>query len=315
MNGVINLLKPPGMTSHDAVAVIRKMLKIKKVGHTGTLDPGAAGVLPICLGKATKLSQYLTEKDKRYRAEMVLGKTSSTGDAFGTIKITGDGSAIDKDKIINILNLFQGDIEQIPPMVSAVKHKGKRLYQLEREGIEVTRKVRNVKIYNIDLLDVFDATTRHPKIIVDVKCSKGTYIRTLCSDIGEKLKTGAFLTFLLRTESGKFKISETVTFEEIKNYLDQNLLEKFLIPTDKVLGDFKSITVKESAEKSVINGNKLYLSGIIDGQINNGTFSLGELVKIYSSENRFLALAKVQSTYDQIEEEKKLFLQPITVFV
>lgn len=213
MDGILNLLKPPGMTSHDVVSVVRRALGIKKVGHTGTLDPGVAGVLPICVGKATRLAEYIAGEDKAYRAEITFGVTTDTQDSFGTVTGEKEASHLTRGDIAYNLTRFNGEIMQIPPMVSAVKVDGKRLYELAREGVEVERKARPVTIHKLQLLD-FRPGPR-PTAFVDVVCSKGTYIRTLAYDIGEALKVGAHMSYLVRTRSGPFKLEEAATLEEL----------------------------------------------------------------------------------------------------
>lgn len=213
MDGILNLLKPPGMTSHDVVSVVRRALGIKKVGHTGTLDPGVAGVLPICVGKATRLAEYITGEDKAYRAEITFGVTTDTQDSFGHVTGEKDASHLTRGDIAYNLTRFHGEIMQIPPMVSAVKVDGKRLYELAREGVEVERKARPVTIHRLQLLD-FRPGPR-PVAFIDVVCSKGTYIRTLAADLGEALQVGAHMSHLVRTRSGSFLLEEAATLEEL----------------------------------------------------------------------------------------------------
>ncbi|MDB4896503.1 MAG: tRNA pseudouridine 55 synthase [Firmicutes bacterium] len=213
MDGILNLLKPPGMTSHDVVSVVRRTLGIKKVGHTGTLDPGVAGVLPICVGKATRLAEYIAGEDKAYRAEITFGVTTDTQDSFGEVTGEKDAAHLQKGDVAYVLPRFQGEIMQIPPMVSAVKVGGKRLYELAREGVVVERQARPVTIHRLQLLAFRPGP--HPVAYVDVVCSKGTYIRTLAADIGEMLGVGAHMSYLVRTRSGSFTLPEAATLEEL----------------------------------------------------------------------------------------------------
>jgi tRNA pseudouridine55 synthase len=213
MDGILNLLKPPGMTSHDVVSAVRRALGIKKVGHTGTLDPGVAGVLPICVGRATRLAEYITGEDKAYRAEITFGVTTDTQDSFGELTGEKDASHLTRGDVAYMLTRFQGGIMQVPPMVSAVKVGGKRLYELAREGTIVERQARPVTIHRLQLLDFRPGL--HPVAYVDVVCSKGTYIRTLAVDIGEQLGVGAHMSYLVRTRSGSFTLAETATLEEL----------------------------------------------------------------------------------------------------
>ena len=209
--GILNVLKPPGMTSHDVVSFIRKIYSIKRVGHAGTLDPAAAGVLPIAVGPATRLIEYFAENNKSYRVELTLGYETDSGDDTGKV-IRTSGEPIPRTETITaVLTSFTGPIAQVPPMYSAVKVKGKRLYELAREGKVIERKARDVIIHNISLLNVTGS-----KILFDVDCSKGTYIRSLCMDFGQKIGIPAVMSFLIRTKVGPFLLSEAHTLEEIE---------------------------------------------------------------------------------------------------
>lgn len=213
MDGIVNLLKPPGMTSHDVVYAVRRALGIKKVGHTGTLDPGVAGVLPICVGRATRLAEFIAGEDKAYRAEITFGVTTDTQDSFGVVLEEKEAAHLGRGDVAYMLTRFSGPIMQVPPMVSAVKVGGKRLYELAREGVEVERQARPVTIHRLQLLD-FRPGPR-PVAYVDVVCSKGTYIRTLAADIGAALGVGAHMSYLVRTRSGPFTLEEAATMEEL----------------------------------------------------------------------------------------------------
>ncbi|RKD34481.1 tRNA pseudouridine(55) synthase TruB [Thermohalobacter berrensis] len=257
MNGFINVLKPPGMTSHDVVDFIRKELKIKKVGHTGTLDPYASGVLPICIGKATKLTQYLIEKKKKYRAELVLGKETDTQDKYGKIINESDFIPTESD-IISVINSFKGNIKQIPPMFSAIRHKGKRLYELARKGKKVDRPSREVTIYEISIIKI----DKNKKILFDVECSKGTYIRTLCNDIGKELKTYGYMNFLLRTCVDIFKIEDSFTIDEIKKFKELEKVHELIQPIDYPLYNYKRVDAIDNSFKILSNGGKISLNKI-----------------------------------------------------
>ena len=200
MNGVINIYKNTGMTSFDVVAMVRRVAKMKKVGHTGTLDPAASGVLPVCLGKATKIIDYIMENKKVYRVNLKLGMVTDTYDLEGEVLREEDASHITKDEILNCINSFVGTIDQVPPMYSALKQNGVRLYELARQGIEVHREARKITIYSIENIKI----ESNDNIQMDVCCSKGTYIRSLCYDIGEKLNVGATMTALERIQNGTF---------------------------------------------------------------------------------------------------------------
>lgn len=213
MEGVINVLKPPGMTSSDVVVWMRKLLRIKKIGHTGTLDPGVAGVLPLCVGKGTRLAEYITEQGKAYIAEVTFGIATDTQDAFGK-EINRTTPEIKQSDLERVIPSFMGKISQIPPMYSAVRKEGKHLYEYAREGLIVERAQREVSIYKLKLDKWYEG--EFPRAILEIECSKGTYIRTISHDLGQALKCGAHMSYLLRVRSGPFKIQESWTLEEIE---------------------------------------------------------------------------------------------------
>lgn len=225
MAGVINVLKPPGMTSHDVVSFIRRTYGIKRVGHAGTLDPAAAGVLPVFLGAATRLIEYVTDCDKSYRVELTFGYATDTGDDTGTVIAQAACPALPAERLAAVLRSFLGDSEQIPPMYSAIKVNGKKLYDLARSGVTVERQPRKITITDIQLLTAKDNT-----LLFDVVCSKGTYIRSLCMDIGEKVGCPAVMSFLVRTRVGQFSLQEALTVEEVGQ--DK---ERALQPVDSAL--------------------------------------------------------------------------------
>lgn len=249
MNGIIVVNKEKKFTSFDVVAKLRGILKQKKMGHTGTLDPEATGVLPICLGNATKLCDMLTEKKKEYIAEFVLGMTTDTQDIWGQILSKKEISCTE-EQLRETIRSFVGDIMQIPPMYSAVRVDGKRLYELARMGIEVERQARPVSVYEIEILEL-----HIPKVKIRVLCSKGTYIRTLIHDIGQAVFCGATMTSLVRTKSGAFYLEDACTLEEIEKKRDQKELEDIIIPVDRVFVDLPAIVLDTSMEKRILNGN------------------------------------------------------------
>lgn len=299
MNGILNVLKPPGMTSHDVVFKLRKKLGIKKIGHTGTLDPMACGVLPLCLGKATKIIEYLPN-DKKYRAYLILGKKTDSGDALGEIIYQGDFSKVNKENFLNILPLFIGEIKQIPPMTSAVRYKGKKLYELARKGIEVEREPRPATIFNLELVQ-WKENDGQKIAIIDVHCSAGTYIRTLCSDIGDALGCGAYMGFLLRTKAGDFQISHSLTLEEIFNRIENEILSSFLLNLRDIFKDMPKVVAKQSATRSLSCGASLYGKGVekISSEVKTG-----QLVQIIY-EDEPLAIARVEA------EDKKIYFKPV----
>lgn len=226
MDGIINLNKPPGITSFKAVDIIRRLTGIKKVGHAGTLDPSASGVLIICLGSYCKRSDQIMASDKEYEAEITFGTATDSGDSDGKITEQKEVS-VEPGPLRKAISSLTGQIEQIPPMVSAIHHKGKRLYELARKGITVERAPRKVTINSIDLLSFDDGP--NPKARIRVSCSKGTYIRTLCEDIGKALGVPAHESVLVRTRSGKFDLSKSITLEELKSLYNSGELEKVII--------------------------------------------------------------------------------------
>jgi tRNA pseudouridine55 synthase len=254
MNGIINVLKPPGMTSNNVVIYIRKLISERKVGHTGTLDPQAAGVLPICVGKATKISNYLMAEKKVYRCEMTLGTQTDTLDSEGRI-VNNTTNIPGFDQIEKTFNKYIGSINQVPPMYSAIKYKGRKLYELAREGIDVSLPARAIMIYSNKIIK-YDPPN---KVLFEIECSKGTYIRAICRDIGQELGCGAFMSFLLRCQVGDFSLENAYTLDDIKKlYLSGNA-DSFLIPIDAVLRNMIKISVPDSLYSRLINGNAVIL--------------------------------------------------------
>ncbi len=260
MDGILPIWKPKGITSHDCVFRVRKMLKMKKVGHTGTLDPEVEGVLPICLGKATKISSILMESKKVYEAEVTIGIATETEDQTGEIveKKRVDRK-LDKKEVENILSTFIGEIEQIPPMYSAIKVKGKKLYEYARKGIEMERPARKVFIHHIQLLSDVHQTEDVATFQVKVACSKGTYIRTLCVDIGKKLGYPAHMSHLIRTESGGFKKEEAITFEALQKAIEIGEVNRYVKTMDSALQQFDELIVSNDDHKRILNGQVLPL--------------------------------------------------------
>ena len=279
MNGVINIYKNTGMTSFDVVAMVRRVAKMKKVGHTGTLDPAASGVLPVCLGKATKIIDYIMENKKVYRVNLKLGMVTDTYDLEGEVLREEDASHITKDEILNCINSFVGTIDQVPPMYSALKQNGVRLYELARQGIEVHREARKVTIYSIKNIKI----ESNDNIQMDVCCSKGTYIRSLCYDIGEKLNVGATMTALERIQNGPFTKEEAINIED----LTEELLEKHIISIEKALDSFEKITVNEKFGKLLRNGVKVF-----DNRMYSEEVEFNKLYRVYEDNGVFLGLGK-----------------------
>ena len=253
IHGIINVYKEKGFTSHDVVAKLRGIVGQKKIGHTGTLDPDAVGVLPVCLGRATKVCDLLTDKDKVYEAVLLLGKETDTQDTSGEVLVAKDTSQLTEEQVREAIFSFVGDYEQIPPMYSALKVNGKKLYELAREGKVVERKARPVKILDIQILEM-----NLPRVRMTVACSKGTYIRTLCHDIGQKLFCGGCMEELIRTKVSCFEIKESLTLDEIRNKKDEGTLEEVLVPIDEMFSECQRMVVGEQWESLAYNGNPLY---------------------------------------------------------
>lgn len=249
MDGVLNVLKPPGMTSHDVVAYLRRLLRERRVGHTGTLDPGAAGVLPVCLGRATRLAEYLAEAGKAYRAEVTFGIATDTLDAYGTETERRPVPELRAGDLLAVLPRFQGEIWQTPPMYSAVKVGGRRLYELARAGQEVERVPRQVTIHRLSL--VAFRPGEFPVARLDVVCSKGTYIRTLAADLGAALGVPAHLSHLVRTGSGPFTLETAVTLEE----LAAHGAGPYLVPPARALAHLPRLILRDPrAARAVAHG-------------------------------------------------------------
>ena len=286
--GVLLLLKPSGMTAHDVVEFVRRKLKMKRVGHTGTLDPLAAGLMILCLGRATRLAEFLSELDKVYRFEMVLGVKTKTQDAEGEIVEVRPTDGITPEKLQEVLSKFVGEIEQIPPMLSAVHYHGKRLYELARKGIEVERKPRKVQIYRLTLLDWWDEPVK--RALIEVHCSRGTYIRTLVSDIGDALGCGAYQHFLVRTQIGPFSSEQALTLEEFADAVSKGEWERHLLPSDQALPMFPPLVLTRLEARKVLNGMESVV-GTVWGYPN-----LREegFVRLYDQDHRFLGVGIIR---------------------
>lgn len=295
MNGVININKPLGITSHDVVYRLRKLLSIKKIGHTGTLDPDASGVLPMCIGRATKVADMLTAQDKQYVAEVTLGSATDTLDKTGTVTETAEVN-VTKADILKAVAEFVGDIEQIPPMYSAIKIDGKKLYELAREGVEIERKPRQVQI---DAIEVLDIDLNAGRFSMKIDCSKGTYIRTLCDDIGRRLGCFAHMSALERTKSGRFDISESYTLEQIEEMFGNGDLS-FFTPVDAVFEEYPKLTLSSRKAKKMCNGTRVSVQGIEDGVTYRVYDESGNFLTISEAEDGVLKILK--TFYQTIEE-------------
>mgnify|MGYP002731985344 CR=1 FL=1 len=295
INGIINVYKERGFTSHDVVAKLRGIVKQKKIGHTGTLDPDATGVLPVCLGNATKLCDMLTDKSKEYVTTMRLGFCTDTQDISGEVLETKEVSVTEENVKEAVLS-FAGKYEQIPPMYSALKVNGKKLYELAREGIEIERKARSIEIFTIEILDI-----SLPDITMRVHCSKGTYIRTLCHDIGLKLGCYGTMVTLERIKVASFLLENAYKLSEIEKKVKEEKLEDILTRTEDMF-EFTSVRVAPPFEKLLFNGNPIYLNQIVE-KIRIGN---KEQVKVYAKD-KFCAIYEC--------DEAKNILKPVKMFL
>jgi len=296
-NGIIVLNKPRGMTSHDCVAKIRRLAGTKRVGHTGTLDPEVIGVLPICIGQATRVAEYVLDFEKEYTAEIVLGKSTTTQDQVGeVIEDQPLKKAPSKEELLTILQTFIGKIQQIPPMYSAVKVNGKRLHQLAREGKEVERKPREVEIYQIELLD-YQPNKDYPSFSIKVRCSKGTYIRTLGVDIGAALGYPAHMNSLIRSKSGPYHLDQAISFEELEQWTEEDW-EHRLLPLDSALILLPQLILSDDLILRIKYGQSLHV---------HDNLVTDTLYRIYDQNHQFIAL------YTAINEHtikpRKVFLE------
>lgn len=288
-HGMINVYKEPGYTSHDVVARLRGILKQKKIGHTGTLDPEAEGVLPVCLGMGTRLCGMLTDGTKTYRAVMVLGMATDTQDATGAVIMENReaAGALSPEDVIRAVMGFAGEYSQIPPMYSALKVNGKKLYELARAGKEIERQPRLVQILNIQVEDV-----RLPRVWMEVACSKGTYIRTLCHDIGSLLGCGGCMEQLTRTRVDRFEIKDSLRLDEIQALRDEGGLDACILPVEEILGDYDMVRVRQEADSLLYNGNPCFTDQLdtehgpewIKTPVN------GQKVRVYDSLGHFAAV-------------------------
>ncbi len=295
-DGIINVYKEKGFTSFDVVAKMRGILGQRKVGHTGTLDPAAEGVLPVCAGKGTRLCDMLTDRDKTYRATLLLGTETDTQDTTGTVLSEKSTDFLKEEEVRDAILSFVGDYEQIPPMYSALKVDGKKLYELAREGKVVERQARPVKIHEIIIESV-----NLPEVVMTVSCSKGTYIRTLCHDIGEKLSAGGCMKELLRTRAGRFSVEDSLTLSELQALKDQGRLLEAVLPVESVFSEYREIRSEGGElDKLMRNGNPFRYQKA-------GSVADGEPFKAYTAGGQFIGI------YEFLEEKhmfypRKLFL-------
>ena len=296
-HGIINVYKEAGYTSHDVVARLRGICGQKKIGHTGTLDPDAVGVLPVCLGNGTRLCDMLTDRRKEYVATLRLGMMTDTQDISGKI-LEEREVLVSPPEVRKVILSFLGDSMQIPPMYSALKVNGKKLYELAREGKKVERAARPITVYGIEVLQ-----EEHPEYVFKVECSKGTYIRTLCHDIGEQLGCGAVMTKLIRSRVGEFEIEKAHTLDELQSLADQGILSRAIVPVEMMFEDYPALVVKESSHKVIQNGNQLKKEDFLE---NTEEIADGKEIRVYSHQNIFFGIYRY-------EKRRKLF-SPVKMF-
>lgn len=297
MNGIIIVKKEKGFTSHDVVAKLRGILHYKKMGHTGTLDPDAEGVLPVCVGKATGVCSLLTDQDKTYEAVIRFGVITDTLDMSGTV-LEERPVQVSKEQLVETLASFVGESEQIPPMYSAVKINGKKLYELARKGETVERKPRRIRI---DELTLLSENLAGAECAIRIRCSKGTYIRSLCQDIGEKLGCGAAMKSLVRTCVGRFDIGQAKTLSEIEQMSRMGELDSLFLKTDVVFDSYARCVVKENGMRLLVNGNPLNRAFC-------DTFGVmpkdGENFRMYGADGDFYAVCRYDKKEDRFRVKK-----------
>ena len=296
VNGIINVYKEKGYTSFDVVAKLRGIFHQKKIGHTGTLDPDAQGVLPVCLGKATRVCDLLTDKDKVYKAVLLLGQETDTQDITGQV-LNQAKVNVTEQAVYDVISQFVGRQKQVPPMYSALKVNGKKLYELARAGKEVERQARHVDLPAIEILEI-----KFPVVKFRVECSKGTYIRSLCADIGEKLCCGGTMQSLVRTRVGEFQLADALTLAQLQELRDTERLEEALLPTDRIFSDFPMLHVEEKWRKLIDNGNAFYPGQTVE----QTTHPAGEWVRIYREDDSFVGIY----AYDETKE----WYKPVKIF-
>lgn len=317
MDGILVVAKPGGMTSHDVVARIRRTTGEKRVGHAGTLDPDATGVLVVLLGRATAAMQFMLGLPKAYRAEIVLGIVTDTHDASGTVVRMADEVRVSRDLFREVLARYTGEILQVPPMVSAVHHEGRRLYELAREGIEVERAPRRVTIYEINVESWPDEPfVVGSRIAVNVVCSSGTYIRQLAADIGESLGCGAYLGSLVRTRVGPFRLSDAHTLDEIETSARENRLQALVLPIATGLSHLPAVVVSGEDARRVSSGapaelpvNECDPGSLSDAGAVPGDGCCAELVRVHRDTGELLGVARVEKS------KKRVRLRPVRMFV
>ncbi|MCQ6557871.1 tRNA pseudouridine(55) synthase TruB [Paenibacillus mendelii] len=299
MDGILAVWKPAGWTSHDVVAKVRRIVRVKRIGHTGTLDPQVTGVLPLCIGRSTRVVEYVQERPKAYEAVLQLGIATDTEDMTGTVIEELTEVHVTEADIRLVLESFVGEIEQVPPMYSAVRVDGKRLYELAREGQVIERKSRKVTIHELKLLSM-ELDKPHPQIRFSVVCSKGTYIRTLCVDIGQALGLPATMAELVRTMSGGFKKEHCLTLEQIEELHASGDLEARLLPAETAVDHFPRGNVNHETAKHAYQGKTISMDCVDMVQ----TIDEEGLVRLFTEDGRFLGLFELDTASDSLKPVK-----------
>lgn len=292
MNGVLIIDKPQGFTSFDVVAVVRRIFHQKKVGHTGTLDPMATGVLPVLLGNATRAASLMDDSDKEYCASFQLGQATDTQDSTGKV-IAQSEKKVSAEELERALFKFRGHILQVPPMYSAVQKNGQRLYTLARQGITVEREPRPVTIYKLELLG-FEESSQSGELLI--YCSKGTYVRTLCSDLGETVGSFGMMTALRRTRAAGFHLNDAISVQTLKE-ADESTLAQFVYPVDRLFSSRPSLKVSQAQSVRFQNGGALALSRT---NLNGRKLSGEEIYRVYGPENSFLGLGRIDAPREEL---------------
>ena len=294
MDGLINIYKEKGFTSHDVVAKMRGILRMKKIGHTGTLDPDATGVLPVCVGKGTRLCSLLENHDKTYRAVLLLGMETDTQDVTGQI-LAEKPVCVTEEQVLEALPAFRGKIMQIPPMYSALKVNGKKLYEYAREGKVIEREARPVEIYELTVEKI-----ELPRITMTVSCSKGTYIRTLCHDIGQALGCGGCMESLVRTRVGDFHLEQAITLKELEAKRDAGELDSCLVTVEQIFAGLPAVTTRKPYDVLIHNGNRV-LGNMLE------TVPQEKQVRMYDSDGLFTGIYE----WDPVKKDYK----PLKMFL
>jgi tRNA pseudouridine55 synthase len=299
-DGILNINKPEGPTSFAVVSAVKRLTGEKKVGHAGTLDPAASGVLPVCLGRATRVTEYLMESQKTYRAEIEFGKTTDTYDSQGTVTSESDSSGIDRSGIEAALVQFRGEIQQVPPAYSALKYRGKPYYELARAGIEVEIKRRPVTVYSIGLL-----SWHPPVVLVDITCGKGTYIRSLAHDLGQQLGCGAFMKSLVRRQYGPFSLDNAVSPEDLEQAVGADSWSGYVFPVDSVLTHLDTVVVNDGIGRDIMNGRKIDIGpGESTGASLTEKSTGHNRLRAYSSDGRFIGVLRFDPETERWQPEK-----------